>query len=117
MDSVLERSRQARQHHTHLRQQISQKQLTIPALLAQALFNADTASMPVRLALSAIPRLSAARVAELMAEAEIPRTRRVGWLAKHPEQAQRLIALTETALAPRQPRSLPNPNWPWFGGI
>lgn len=111
---VAARSRQVIQHHAEVRRSMSRGELDLRGAVAQCLFDADLGSLRIVRALSALPRISPAVARTMMAEARIPLSRRLSWLANHPQHLERLEQMIWQRTGASSTRQPPHPRWPWY---
>ena len=116
MEHLRQLSKHTRAVHTERCQQLSKGSATLEGLCAQALFDRDVASLSLRRALIAMPNLGRIRASRVLAQVALPATRRVGWLAQHPDTIQKIQNAIQQVLYPAR-RQPPTPNWPWFGKV
>jgi hypothetical protein len=109
-------SQQTRAVHTACCRQLTAGETTLQALCAQALFDRDIATLPLRRALIALPNLGAKRAGRVMTQVALPASRRIGWLAQHPEMMAPIQDAIQQVLFPAR-RKPPGPHWPWFGTV
>lgn len=114
IEVVAARSREVVRRHAEARQAIARGELDLRAAAAQTLFDADLGTLRVVRVLSALPRISPTTARRLMAEAHIPPSRRLAWLANHPAALDRLEQLVQQQTQTASPRVAPHPRWPWW---
>ena len=114
IEVVAARSREVIKHHAEARRAISRGELDLRAAAAQTLFDSDLGTLRVIRVLSALPKISPAIARRLMADAHIPASRRLGWLANHPASLDRLEQLVQQQTQTAAPRAAPHPRWPWW---
>ncbi len=114
IEVVAARSREVIKRHAEARRAIASGELDLRAAAAQALFDTDLGTLRVVRVLSALPKISPAMARRLMADAHIPPSRRLAWLANHPASLDRLEQLVQQQTQTTAPRVAPHPRWPWW---
>lgn len=104
-----------RRAHASIRQSLKEGKVNLTGLLAQAAFDEDAKTIRLASLLTAIPKINTKRADEIMVAANLPKTRKLGWLAEHPSSASKFMEALDRymEIVNPTPRELPNPNWPW----